>query len=291
MKTINPPTFSELRDRLTIETLTMVEREHGKTPMKRQGLLQQLRQAVFEGMESSGGSASFGSKPPIDAAAVDLLNEITDQASQVLAKVSPNPTPYGHAESYVRLWAGQTTESQIFAVTSRATVENPVEYYKAHPGQPTVYDEIQHVTAMELMQRWVDRIESFFIPPSAMEIPAECPNCGARYYHRTKDGETIRSAALNILRDRDTGQSVEARCSVCTRTWPKSQFGFLAEMVGATKKTVVEKVIREKVVVLSPACDSAVHPLCLSMQCRCDCHTAEDHDPRLTGAKVGGLTA
>ena len=228
------PTFLNLLDQLTKETPTFIRRDAGMELKQRIGLLQQLREAVFGGMESTGGSSQFGSRPPIDPAAVDLLTEITDQAAQVLAKVTHTPTPYGHAEHYVRLWAGQVTEGQAFTVTSRATINNARQYASSNPGKPTVYDSPAEYTAYGLLARWVERIEDFFNPPSSKEIKAPCPNCGERYMHRMKDGELVRSAALNIHRDKETGVSIEARCSVCARSWPRSQFEFLAEMIGAT---------------------------------------------------------
>lgn len=223
-----PPTFLDLLDRLTRDTPARVVHDDVPINVTQTGLLQQLREAVFGGMESTGGSSQFGSRPPIDASAVDLLNEITAQASEVLAVVSHQPTPYGHAEVYVRLWAGQTKPDRMFTVTSKQT--GP--YDPANPKRPLVYGELSELSAYNLLARWVERVEEFFNPPSTREIAAACPNCDARYSYRVRDGQHVRSAALNLIRDRN-GNTLEAKCSVCTRAWPPTQFEFLAKLVGA----------------------------------------------------------
>lgn len=229
------PTFLTLLDRLTKAHNVTIQRDHGTETHEQNGLLQQLREAMFTGMETMGGSAQFGSRPPIDAGATDLLTEITEQATQVLAEVSKTVTPFGHAETYVRLWAAAVREDQLFTTLTRATVDDPDQHWAdTHSG--SVITVKNQYTAYRLLEKWVDRIEDFFNPVWTREIPANCPdeNCRARYVYRRKDGHMTASAALNIIRDRVTGISIEAKCSACGRTWPRNQFGFLAELVGAT---------------------------------------------------------
>lgn len=216
------PTFLDLIHRLTRETPGYVERENGKEILLRIGLLEQLREAMFGGMEGTGGSSSFGSKPPIDTGALDLLNEITEQATVVLAAVTGRPTPFGHAEDYVKEWAENTTEDKSFVVTSPATSE---------VGE--IFNERFEYTAYNLAKRWVQRVDDFFDPPRTREVKAPCPACSTRYVFRMKDGEVIQSPALNIRIDRETGVSIDARCSHCGSEWPRAKFELLAKMVGA----------------------------------------------------------
>lgn len=231
---LKPRTFLELLDVLTKETHQWVKRDVGMELKTQDGLLQQLRAAVFADMNSTGGSSSFSSRSPIDAGAVDLLEEITDQATQVLALVSKTVTPYGHAEHYVRLWAGQTFPQQSFKVSSRRTVPNAEQIWDEGPPYRSVVETVfAEYTAEQLLFRWVTRVESFFNPPVSAEIPAPCPYCEARYVYRTKDGHTVRSSALNFSRDRTTGDTLAARCSECGVVWNPSQFEMLAKMVGA----------------------------------------------------------
>jgi len=215
------PTFIHLIDLLTVDTPTFVRRDVGMELHQKQGLLQQLREAIFGGMEGGASSAGYGSRPPIDASAVDLLNEITQQATQALRDVSPLPTPFGHAEHYVRLWAGQADETQLFIVTAPATT-----------NAGGVFEERFELTGYALAKKWVDRIEGFFNPPVTAEITAPCPHCGARYVSRTKDGVEIQTAALTMLRDRETGDTLEARCSGCGDSWGPSELARLAALVG-----------------------------------------------------------
>lgn len=276
MKPIKPPTFRDLLDRLTKEGHDWVSTDAGKVLAKRQGLLPQLRTAVFAGMENTGGSSAFGSKPPLDAAAIDLLDEITDQAAQVLAIVDPHPTPFGTAEHYVRLWAAQTTETKRFTLKVKSFAPGFV-YDKEHPRRNAMTYVDQEHSALELLRRWTERIEDFFNPPSSREIAAACPTCEVRYVHRLKDGQWIQVSALNILRDRTTGEPAEAKCGACGVSWAPSQFGFLAELVGATAADpIVEKAVKEKTHIESEACFTKFHDSCTSVRCQCDCHTASD---------------
>jgi len=203
------------------------------------GLLQQLRGAIFLGLETGGTGSAFGSRLPLDASSADLLDEIDRQAAEVLAAVTHTPTPYGTTESYVRLWAGQTTENKLFTVTTRRTVDNPqkmvAQFLAANPGKPTpptVFSSPQQMSASRLVQSWVDRIEDLFNPPSTREIRAACPACDVRYIHKVKDGQHVRSAALNFVRDRE-GRTSAAKCSSCLVSWGPPQFEWLARHIGA----------------------------------------------------------
>lgn len=226
-----PESLLSLVDRLTKETVTWVDRDAGKQMTKRQGLLLQLRTAVFAGMENGGSGSAFGSKPPIDTSAADLLEQITTQAAEALASVSSTPTPYGQAESYVRLWAAATTETKMVIVSVRR--ERPLSDAEEKALVPRVYRELIEMNARRLAQSWVDRIEDFFNPPSTREIRAQCPSCDQRYAYRQKDGQVVRSAALNFIRDRKSGRTVEARCSVCACSWSPPQFEYLAKLIDA----------------------------------------------------------
>jgi len=227
-----PPTFLTLVDRLTKPHPEALARDHGTEIQTVDGLLQQLRGAIFLGLETGGAGAAFGSRLPLDATATDLLEEIDRQAAEVLMAVQQGPTPYGTTEAYVRRWAGQTTEGKLFTVTVRQTVDNPEEYYRTHPGKPTVFSGMVQYTAMQLVQSWVDRIEDLFNPPSTREIRANCPACDARYVFKVKDGHHQQSAALNFVRDSE-GRTLAAKCSACSASWGPPQFEWLARHIGA----------------------------------------------------------
>src|SRR6185437_9008675 len=77
-----------------------------------------------------------------------------------------------------------------------------------------------------LAQTWVDRIDHFFNPPRDGEIAGKCPACDETHAYRTKDGETVQSAALSFVRDEE-GNSKAARCAACGTQWLPSQFDWL----------------------------------------------------------------
>lgn len=216
------PTFLDLIDRLTRVTVQVIETDGGLKRVESDGLLQMLREAVFGGMEGTGGGSSLGSKPPIDTGATDLLNLIDTQAAAVLRAVDPKPTPYGQTEVYVRLWAGQTADSTMFRVGTPAT---------SATGE--VFTELQDITAIRLAAQWVARIEQFFDPPASADIMAPCPECGVELLTRVSDGVTTHPYALNLRRDRRTGETIDAVCLNCGREWQRPDLMRLAALVGA----------------------------------------------------------
>ena len=214
-------TFLDLIDQLTRPHPVTVQRLAGAEIRTEDALFVQLRSAVFGGMEGGGGRQT-GINPPIDVAALDVIEEITVQASEALAAVTHSPTPYGHVEEYVRLWAGQVDEAAPVVVTVPAMNE-----------QGQAFRERREYNAYELVSLWVSRIREFFDPPRKMEIIAACPEpeCGQRYVYRDKDGEHTRSAALTISIDRETERPTGARCGACGAMWQPEEFEKLGALI------------------------------------------------------------
>lgn len=215
------PTFLDLVAQLTRPHYGTVDRDTGTELREEDGLLAQLRAAFFEGMGSSGGSQK-GSKLPLSSGAYDLLNEITVQASEALASVDSHPTPFGHAEDYVTLWAQSADEDKRVIVSTRSTASN---------GR--VFNELHEFTGYTLVQSWHRRVKDFFDPPKRIEITAACPNCGIRSLPKKVDGAEIQIPVLWFRIDRTTDRTTAAECDACSVDWPIGMLENFARMVGA----------------------------------------------------------
>jgi uncharacterized protein with PIN domain len=213
--------FMSLINRLTEPHPVTLVRDSGTEYPMHEGLLQQLRAAVFSGMEGGGAGSAFGSKPPIDAGATDLLDAIDYQAAEALIALTGRPAPYGRTEDYVLEWAATVDPEKRVIVTNAAT-----------RSDETVYRERAEYTAHSLAARWVRRIEEFFNPPRVRPIQAPCPDCKTRFVARDKDGQRVQADALNIYFRAD-GAVDSARCSACQAEWWPGAFIDLAPRVGA----------------------------------------------------------
>ncbi|KPG86501.1 hypothetical protein [Frigoribacterium sp. RIT-PI-h] len=201
-----PPTFWDLITRLT---------------SAENGLLPQLQEAVFGGMESTGGSSAFGSKPPIDTAAVDLLELIGHQAAEALATVDGRPTPYGKPWEYIEQWAKLAREDDVVRVHAPALTTDR-----------QVFRQRIETTAYRHAERWVSQVEAFFDPPKVAQLLAPCPNCGVEKVARIIDGETIHTWALVMRRDRATNETIDVYCQHCTAEWPRRTLVTFAGEIG-----------------------------------------------------------
>ena len=224
--------FSELVEKLTIGWHEFVDTDDGQVLTTSDGLLERIREAVFGGA-SGGGGTQGKAKLPLDATALDILNEIDRQAAEVLAAADPRPTPYGTTESYVSLWSALVDAETPVVVTSRETVGDHIDM----GSQPRVFSARVETTAFELVAGWVNRIESYFAPATISEpIPAPCPvpECGERYALRQVDGVTMRSDALSNSIERETRKLLGANCGACGKHWEVEELPRLAVLCGFT---------------------------------------------------------
>jgi hypothetical protein len=228
-------TFWSDIDRLTSANHKIVHRDKGTEVLTSAGLIQQLRDAVAEGREGGGASSAFGSRPPIDASAKDLLREISGQAQVALKAATGLPAPTGVAERHIRLWGAAVNESTMVEIITRRQYPDRVvdDWYKrgVQDQHRAVSKETMQLSAWRLVKHWIGRIEGFFYPPDTREIKAACPACDERWIYREKDGQTVQQPAMMFVREE--GEITHAACMACGLKWLPAQFEWLAQAVGA----------------------------------------------------------
>lgn len=195
-----------------VETLT---REHKVAVTTDEGiefhsvpsLLSQLRDAVFGGMEATGGS-SMKASLPISEAALDLYMVIDREISEVWVGAFQRVPGKENPEALLSQWAA-------WAEPDTAVTAGPRDWY-----------------ASDLVTKWETQIRDFFDPPRTAEINAPCPTCDERYIYTISAGEEVRSSALVFDRSRETGETLDARCLACEAVWLPTQFDRLATTIG-----------------------------------------------------------
>lgn len=218
---------------LTREHKTIAHTIDGAEVHTRPALLELLREAIFGGMESTGGS-SMKSKLPISDAALDLYTLIDRQITEAWAQVHNIPPNTDRPEALAAQWAALVSDDVIVTVTHPEQRERWDEA-KQRNGTEVIRIRTEYKAA-DLARRWVQQIEDFFDPPRHAEINAPCFICGERYVHRNRDGEQVRTAALMFSRDRATGETRHAECLACGTQWAPAQFRFLGEQINAESK-------------------------------------------------------
>lgn len=178
-------------------------------------LLAQLRDAVFGGGTADGAGNSMKAKLPIQAAALDLYMLIDRQITEAWVAAFNRPPNADRIETLLAEWAAWAQDETLVTVANR------------------------DVYARDAASGWVAAIEDYLNPPRLAEISAACFVCGERYVHRAVDGETVRSSALSFRRERDTGETIDARCAACDTVWAPPQFKYLAEQIGKAQETTV----------------------------------------------------
>lgn len=196
------------------------------------GLLAQLRDAVFGGMEKTGGSAGSKAKLPLSEAAADLHDLIDRQIAEAWAATFHRSPGMSTTAQLVTQWAAAVAGAVPVVVT------HPEQHDKWDPAKgrevPFVVRAREEYLPLELARHWVTLIEDFLNPESTAGIKAPCLQCGASKVSRRKDGEAVLTDAMVFRRDRDTGRTLDARCLNCGVIWLPSQFEFLAEALGIT---------------------------------------------------------
>lgn len=196
---------------------------------ERAGLLEQLHDAVFGGMEKTGGS-SPKARLPISEAAADLYALIDRQIAEAWAGTLGRSPLDTAPEALLAEWAAAVRDEAIITVTFPEQIE------KWDAAKNRMVPRVIHVRAeyhpLDLLTSWINQIEDFLNPDRTAGIKAPCIQCGASKVSRRRDGETTMTDAMVFRRDKDSGRTLDARCLNCGVIWPPSQFEFLAKALG-----------------------------------------------------------
>lgn len=195
--------------------IEVLAREHDQTVQTIDGtvtarvpaLLSQLHEAIYQGSAPDGASAGFKARLPVQAAALDLWRQITAQVDACYRQKLGRPA--GHVFGVLSRWAAFVDDDTLVTVNGR------------------------DVYARDAVAGWEAQIRAYLDPPRLAEIQAPCIQCGRRWKFRPVDGQIVRSAALVMVRDRDTGRTLYAECQQCGAVWWPGQFAFLAEAIDA----------------------------------------------------------
>lgn len=184
--------------------------------VKVEGLLQQLAEAVLGNHDSSrSGSRSSSPALPIDAAAIDLLDEITYEIAEAWRAVHPEAAvmPFRSPEVLLRQWAAT---------------------------RPDANDVFNGWRTDDWLRSLVQRITDFFDPPRLREVTGQCPACEVAVVDFERGGEHFREPALVIVLDRRTGESQALKCRACGESWDRSQIERVARIITGDTRTEEE---------------------------------------------------
>lgn len=192
-------------------------------------LLPTLRDAVFGGMERTGGTGGFSSRLPISAGALDLYEAIDQEIAEAWAAAFPGQIPT--ADTPERLLSQLVAVASPEEVVSVMVTEQRVSDRGTHEERWWVERVPTEFTMAALLRRWVRQIAEFFDPPRTADIDHPCIACGEMWAWKRVAGEDIPYRVFVFIRD-SHGNSVEARCTACGTSWGRDMFMWIAAQIG-----------------------------------------------------------
>lgn len=226
--------YDDLLRRLTREHPVTVHTDGGPAFVKVQGLLQQLRDEMFGGTDSDRGVPAGKARLPLNARALDMFTLIDRQISEVWGAAFKRVPTADRSETLLVEWAIYIGAETIVRYSVPETIKVWSDRFTENVER-VIWAGVE-CTAINLLRRWVHEIEELFDPPQTAEITAACIQCGERKVRRPKDGDWVEQSALVFVRDRVTGDSLEARCLACSASWPPPMFLYLAEKIAENEK-------------------------------------------------------
>jgi hypothetical protein len=226
--------LNDLLDQLTQPGISTIQRETFKNG-KRTGtrpeyvtapaLLEQLRDAIVQGMEQGGGSA-FGSRLPLAANALDIWNEIEAEATALYVGLASHLDAggkqiglrgmfweYPHGDEKPGYPSDLTGEAEILFSTTHPRVaplglDNTIRQWL-----DTLATDVQTHIAQRILRRWVNRILGLLKPEPKCDISGTCPDSGSAHYLDKGKRLTALFATFN-----EAGE-VEVHSRVTGRVW------------------------------------------------------------------------
>lgn len=200
-------------------------------------LLLELREAVFGGMESTGGGRGFRPVLPISDGALDLYESIDQEIAEAWRCAFPGQIP--NADTPERLLSQIVAVGRPDEIVSITIKTQRVDHPDTRDEHWWVEEAPVEYTLEALMRRWVQQITEFFNPPRTAEIQAPCIQCGEEWAWRNKDGEDRPYRVFVFIRD-SHGNTREARCLMCGASWGPDKFQFLAAALAAADQQAGE---------------------------------------------------
>jgi len=193
-------------------------------------LIPALREAVFGGMESTGGSAGFHAKMPIDAGALDLYQAIDQEVAEAWSALFSQVPSAERMEDLIQqvVWLSRKGPTlQLLPITiATQHVESP----GTKSERWWVERKPVEFTVEALLRRWVKQVYEFFNPPRRREITAPCVECGEEWGWKLDSGEH-RPYRVFVFEQDENGNTLGAHCLSCGKVWFMAQMEELATRI------------------------------------------------------------
>ncbi len=228
-----PLDMQECFERLTKEwELIEVDEDYGVCVSRIvPALLVQLREAVFGGLESTGGGAQFGGRLPISEGALDLYQAMDLEIAEAWSCTFPGQVPVVDAPE--RLLSQLVAVAGVDEIVSVSVAEQRVEERGTHREHWWVERSLVEFPVGALLQRWVRQVMDFFSPPRTREIQAACVQCGEEWdWKSSVVGEAVPFRVFVFVQD-SHGNTLGVRCFACGLSWGRDKLLLIARAIGA----------------------------------------------------------
>lgn len=167
-----------------------------------ESLLDWLEAAVAGGIGIGGSSALASQRNQIDSDALYKFVQITS-AIKSWALIAKSEIVKGDAGSTLRKWfvAKQASE----------------------------YDETNESFYAKQLWSWVRQIEAKIDPPRIIDLPDDCPVCGAKSWWSSATREEYARPLVLHYREGNTPETTEALCRACSTVWNARELAYAIE--------------------------------------------------------------